>query len=317
MKPNIYCIRAESGEYTDHFLKGHYAAIGWLSNHDLSKIKSDDELYALHKQSYPDETSAHKIGSSVGQIALFLLEIKADDYVVTPAADLQMVHVGIVEPDPSYFHSDCEDGCELSHRRRVKWLPRTFNRDLFSGFRPPTVFSLRAKDDFFNMIGQSRPTSPVQVSTYDPYPAVLDALLNLSPTEFEVLITDLLQAIGFQATHTGRPGDGGVDATGELNLANLASVTLHVQVKRYAIGRTISANDVKELRQVVSVANRGAFITTADFDDKAQSIAQEPGFPPIALVNGHQLVDLLVKHWTDIPEDSKSKLQLKQGLVKA
>jgi hypothetical protein len=35
------------------------------------------------------------------------------------------------------------------------------------------------------------------------------------------------------------------------------------------------------------------------------------------LINGHQLVDLLVEHWEDIPSDFKEKLNLKLGLVAA
>jgi restriction system protein len=61
----------------------------------------------------------------------------------------------------------------------------------------------------------------------------------------------------------------------------------------------------------------GAFITTADFQDAASEVALETGFPRIGLVNGMQLVDLLVEHWNDIPEDFQIRLGLKPGLVRA
>jgi len=35
---NIYCVRAEFGTYTQHFLDGGYAAIGWLPETDLSRF---------------------------------------------------------------------------------------------------------------------------------------------------------------------------------------------------------------------------------------------------------------------------------------
>ena len=35
----------------------------------------------------------------------------------------------------------------------------------------------------------------------------------------------------------------------------------------------------------------------------------------IGLLNGRQLVDLLVEHWQDIPEDFKNELGLKLGFV--
>jgi restriction endonuclease Mrr len=145
---------------------------------------------------------------------------------------------------------------------------------------------------------------------------VLDQVLELNDKEFEVLITHLLSALGFEgAEHTGKSGDGGVDATGELNVANLAKVKIFVQVKRYKLGTKITANTVKALRQSIPSGGQGAFITTADFQDAANDIALELGFPRIGLVNGRQLVDLLVEHWNKIPDDFKSKLGLKQGLV--
>lgn len=39
------------------------------------------------------------------------------------------------------------------------------------------------------------------------------------------------------------------------------------------------------------------------------------GFPRIGVVNGRQLVDLLVEHWEDIPNECQTSLALKRGLV--
>ena len=35
------------------------------------------------------------------------------------------------------------------------------------------------------------------------------------------------------------------------------------------------------------------------------------------ILDGGQLVDLLIEHWTDIPQEFKHKLGLKLGLVRA
>src|SRR5690606_38275965 len=116
---------------------------------------------------------------------------------------------------------------------------------------------------------------------------------------------------------TGKSGDGGVDAIGELNIANLAKVRIFVQAKRYQLGSKVKASVVKQLRQAIPKDGQGAFITTADFDKKAPDVALEPGFPRIGLINGHQLVDLLVEHWADIPTEFRDRLGLKPGLVLA
>jgi restriction endonuclease Mrr len=92
---------------------------------------------------------------------------------------------------------------------------------------------------------------------------------------------------------------------------------IFVQAKRYKLGARINANTVKALRQNIPSNGQGAFITTADYQTSAKKIANEAGFPRIGLINGNQLVDILVEHWEDIPDEFKEKLNLKVGLVLA
>ncbi len=52
-------------------------------------------------------------------------------------------------------------------------------------------------------------------------------MLELDDKEFEILVDHLLTAVGFKVSEvTGKTGDGGVDAIGELNVANLAKVKI-------------------------------------------------------------------------------------------
>jgi restriction system protein len=94
-------------------------------------------------------------------------------------------------------------------------------------------------------------------------------------------------------------------------------VKVFVQAKRYKLGAKVSANVVKQLRASIPSNGQGAFITTADFQKAAADVALQQGFPRIGLVNGRQLVDLLVEHWSDIPTEFQERLGLKQGLVPA
>lgn len=319
----LYCVRAEFGKYTEHFLKGNYIAIGWLSDNDLSGIANRDELYPLYKSAYPFDTSNIVIGQQVGQIARFLLEIKTGDFVITPAVDTEYIYYGIVESDPSYFYSTSDDGCPYKHRRKIKWNKTPIQRSAFSvPFQNTirsslTVFYITHKKNFFETINRKDllPEKELNVE-YDYYTTVLNRILELDDKEFEILITHLLTALGFEGSeHKGRVGDGGVDATGELNVSNLAKVKVYVQAKRYKMGTKINANVVKALRQSIPYGGQGAFIATCDFQNAAKDVALDPGFPRIGLVNGYQLVDILVEHWEDIPEEFRNKLGLKLGLV--
>jgi len=321
---NVFCVRAEFGTYTQQFVSGGYVAIGWMSNTNLSVISTRDELYPLYKAAHPDDKSNIVIGQQVGQIARFLLEMKPGDYVITPAADTELLHYGRIAADQSYFFASGDDGCPYRHRRRVEWAREPLKR---SGFSVPfqntirsslTVFAVSQRDEFFAAIGSNDvPTAP-KAAAYDPYLAVLEQVLELDDKEFEILVGHLLTALGFEGSEVvGKSGDGGVDATGELNIANLAKVKVFVQAKRYKLGSKVAANVVKQLRASIPSNGQGAFITTADYQAAAADVALQQGFPRIGLVNGRQLVDLLVEHWSDIPPEFQERLRLKPGLVRA
>ena len=131
----------------------------------------------------------------------------------------------------------------------------------------------------------------------DPHEVILSRILQLDPSEFEELTRALLEALGFEKTEvTGKTGDGGVDVIGELNVANLARVKLFVQAKRYGTAK-VSDKPVRDLRKVIPQGCQGAVITTSGLDSKAREAAEETGFANISLIDGHQLVDLLVEHW--------------------
>lgn len=318
----LFCVRAEYGTYTQQFLDGGFVGIGWLLKTDLSKITSRDELYPLYKSDYPQDTSNVVIGQQVGQIARFLLEIKAGDYVITPSPNTEYIYYGVVQEDAYYF-ADTLDGCPYTHRKKVKWHKEPIQRSQFSvPFQNTirsslTVFYISHKKNFFTTIGKPNlvPETDQRIE-YDYYTSILNRILELDDQEFEILITHILNALGFEGSeHRGRVGDGGVDATGELNVANMAKIKIFVQAKRYKLGSRISANVVKSLRANIPSGGQGAFITTAGFQKKAKDIAIEQGFPRIGLIDGEQLVDILAEHWNDIPQEFRDKLNLKTGLI--
>lgn len=318
----LYCVRAEFGTYTKQFIDGNYVAIGWLPKNDLSNISSREELYPLYKKEYPKDTSNVVIGQQVGQIARFLLEMKTGDFVITPAQDTEFIYYGIVEAN-AYHFSDGSDGCPYLHRKKVKWHKEPIQRSQFSvPFQNTirsslTVFYISHKKNFFTTIGKPElvPDSEKKIE-FDYYTSILNKILELDDQEFEILITHILNALGFEGSeHKGKVGDGGVDATGELNVANMAKIKLFVQAKRYKLGSRINANVVKALRANIPAGGQGAFITTADYQKAAKEIAVEQGFPRIGLINGEQLVDILAEHWNDIPVEFREKLSLKIGLV--
>lgn len=321
---NVWCVRADYGTYTKHFVNGGYVAVGYGLTSSLAEVTTREELTSLYKQAHPDETSNLVVGQQVGQVARFLLEMKAGDYVITPAADTEWLHYGQISEKGYWFEPDHKDDCPYVHRRGVIWHKDQLSRSAFSvPFQNTirsslTVFSISQQDEFLTAVKADGHVSQKHAAIYDPYESVLEQVLELDDKEFEILVGYLLTAIGFEESQvTGKTGDGGVDATGVLNVANLAKVKVFVQAKRYKRGAKINANVVKQLRTAIPVGGQGAFITTADFQSSAAEVAVEAGFPRIGLINGKQLVDLLVEHWDDLPVEFRDRLGLRIGLIRA
>ena len=58
---NVWCVRAEFGKYTDEFVVGGYAGIGWIPERDLSKIYEKGELRRLFRKAHPENTSPNPL----------------------------------------------------------------------------------------------------------------------------------------------------------------------------------------------------------------------------------------------------------------
>ncbi|MCX5513748.1 hypothetical protein C3941_13610 [Kaistia algarum] len=316
-----WCVRAESGRYAEAFVQGGYVAIGWGEIPDLAEDKDRQKLVERYRQAFPDHSN-YVVGQQTGQIARFVIEMAAGDLVITPDANTELLRCGRVEG--AYYWQPDDAACPLPHRRRVNWFKKPLIRSSLSvplqnTLRASlTVFGISQADEVLLATGQVSELPPRVAAAYDPYGAVLEQVLRLDDKEFEILVGHLLTALGFEGSEVvGMTGDGGVDATGELNASNLAKVKIFVQAKRYKIGSKISAGTVRALRQAIPFGGQGAFITTADFQKQALEVAVESGFPRIGLINGSQLVDLLVEHWDDIPTEFQARLGLKRGLVLA
>jgi restriction system protein len=124
---------------------------------------------------------------------------------------------------------------------------------------------------------------------------LLDSMLAMSATGFERLAQRLLRAAGFiNTTVTGRSGDGGIDGVGVYRLS-LVSFPVFFQCKRYK--GTVGPDKVRDFRGAMAGrGDKGLLITTGTFTRDARSEATRDGAPPIDLIDGEQLCELLKKH---------------------
>jgi len=122
---------------------------------------------------------------------------------------------------------------------------------------------------------------------------LLETLQQLSPDGFERFCQRLLRESGFQEVEvTGRSGDGGLDGNGILQVNPLVSFRVLFQCKRYQ--GTVSPSQVRDFRGAMQGrADKGIVITTGTFTAEAKREAVRDGAPPIELVDGEKLIDML------------------------
>jgi len=121
---------------------------------------------------------------------------------------------------------------------------------------------------------------------------LLDALMAMDPGAFERLAQRLLREAGFVSTKvTGRSGDGGIDGLGVYRLS-LVSFPIFFQCKRYS--GSVGAGAVRDFRGAMQGrGDKGLLITTGTFTSEAIREANRDGAPPIDLIDGGRLCDLL------------------------
>lgn len=121
---------------------------------------------------------------------------------------------------------------------------------------------------------------------------LLNVLRELPPAAFERVSQRILRELGFVKVEvTGRSGDGGIDGVGVLRV-KLISFQVLFQCKRYR--ETVGAAAIRDFRgAMVGRTDKGLFITTGRFTSEASREATRDGAPPIELIDGDELCNLL------------------------
>ena len=122
-----------------------------------------------------------------------------------------------------------------------------------------------------------------------------EILLALPPAGFERLSQRLLREAGFTNVQvTGQSGDGGIDGYGVLQINPFVSFKVLFQCKRYS--NSVSPAHVRDFRGAMyGRADKGIIVTTGSFTAEAKKESARDGAPPIELIDGEKLLDLLEK----------------------
>jgi restriction system protein len=143
--------------------------------------------------------------------------------------------------------------------------------------------------------GPNPPAEEMYATDSDWQERLLRSMLEMSPEGFERLAQRLLRAVGFVNTNvTARSGDGGIDGVGVYRLS-LVGFPVFFQCKRYR--GSVGPDKVRDFRGALAGrGDKGVLITTGTFTAQAKREATRDGAPPVDLIDGERLCELLKEH---------------------
>lgn len=117
-------------------------------------------------------------------------------------------------------------------------------------------------------------------------------LMELTPTEFETLVSNLFKAMGLETRQTRASRDGGVDAVA-FDLRPVLGGKVVIQAKRYK--GTVGVGAVRDLYGTLlnEGASKGILVTTSGYGAASYEFANGK---PLELIDGAGLLHLLAEH---------------------
>ena len=124
---------------------------------------------------------------------------------------------------------------------------------------------------------------------------LLGVLKSMDPSAFERLSMRLVREAGFRNVEVlGKSGDGGIDGVGVYKVS-LVSFPTYFQCKRYA--GNVPPRAVRDFRGAMAGrGEKGILITMGTFTSEAKAEAVRDGAPPVDLIDGDELCELLLEY---------------------
>jgi restriction system protein len=322
----IWGIHAgRAGDADTLFMKKNVVALGWDKVGDLSKLTADRDAFkvALVK-AYPDD-KAGAIPVNAGQLFRYIHELKVGDIVVYPSKRDRRIHIGRIEGGYSYNPSFHE---EYPHLRPVKWLKLLARTDFTQGAlyeigSAMSFFQVKNYADEFRNALQG-PTTPPPVKK-DQSVALLAADIQETTRDFILktlsqelkghplaeFVAHLLNTMGYRTRVSPEGPDGGIDIIAHRDELGFEPPIIKVQVK--STNSSIGDPVASALYGKVGPNEHGLLVTLGSFTTQALNFAKSK--TNLRLIDGEELVDLILLHYEQFDSRYKGILPLKQVYV--
>lgn len=322
----IWGIHAgRDGEADTLFREQSLIALGWGKLGDLSKLEGNRNAFKTALTGMYPSSKPMRVAVHAGVLYRFVHEVQEGDVVVYPAKRQREVCIGRIVGGYQYSTSVLP---AYPHRRPVKWLesfPRTkFSQGaLYEMGSAVTLFQVKnyADEIFAALEGTPSPEPPggdgtigvvieeIEETTRD---FVLKTLAQeLKGHPLEQFIAHLLGAMGYRTRIADEGADGGIDIVAHQDELGFEPPIIKVQVK--STEGSVGDPVVSALYGKVGTQEFGLLVTLGTFTAQAKAFAREKS--NLRLIDGQELVDLVLAHYERFDSKYKGILPLKQVYV--
>lgn len=308
-------------------MKHNYIALGWPETGDLGLLTADREAFKKRLAEVYPKDKPGSIPVNAGQLFRFVYEMQAGDLVVYPSKLSREIHIGQVVGPYQYKPSLNRD---YPNVRPIKWLRKLPRTSLTQG----ALYEIGSAMSFFQIKNYADEIiAKLQDRDGTPSPPVDDDTVVLVAQDIEQTTSDfilkqlfrelkghglagfvahLLEKMGYH-TRVSPPGpDGGIDIIAHKDELGFEPPIIKVQVKSGE--GNVALKDVQALSaNVDSPSEYGLFVTISDFTNPASNFAR--GKSNLRLINGEELIGLLLEYYEELDSRYKSLIPLKRVYI--
>jgi restriction system protein len=323
----MWMIRGPRGRDAQQLLERGVIGLGW--GHAAPRPQdagTPREFYAAVRKSCP-QLGHLQVLSAGRQLYTFFHEMKIGDAVMTYDPTRRTYHVGIITGDAA---SDAESASQPANVRTVEWRHSVERDRLSTASRASlrsrlTLFqpSRQAVQEIERLIGNPSLVPAADTETADgANDALADApalarellrnrLVQLTWQEMQALVAGILRAMGYKTRISLPGGDRGKDIMASPDGLGLEQPRIFVEVKHQK-RPPISAPDIRKFIGGRHAHNdRCLFVSTSGFSLEGRYEAERSAVP-LTLVDGDDLIDLLLEHYERMDAETRALVPLRK-----
>jgi restriction system protein len=311
------------GEADSLFLKDGVVGLGDSRLGDLGKIKPNREAF---KKIFADIYPTSKPGAILiwaGQMYRFIHEMKVGDIIVYPSKMDKEIHIGRVNDNYRFDQSKV-----YPHLRSVQWL-KSIRRTSFS---QGALYEVGSAQGFFQVKNYAdefrealKGATTIALIEQDPTIKIVSDDIEETTRDFILkrlsqelkghplshFVSKLLEIMGYRTRVSPEGTDGGIDIIAHKDELGFEPPIIKVQVKSGdgSVGDPI----VSALYGKVSSSEFGLLVTLGSFTNQARTFERNKS--NLRLIDGDELVSLILQHYEQFDSSYKGLLPLKRVYV--